>query len=311
MRRNSKYPFIVGFLAVPVALYALLVLWPYLQTFGYSLTDWSGESQKMDFVGLRNYTTLFSDSVFRTALLHNVLLLVFLPVVTILLALFFAFLLNVGGRGGTGGVRGVRGAAAYRVIFFFPQVLSVAILSVLFEAVYRSDSGGLLNGILLKLHLESAQNPVEWLNQPDLVLWCIMGILVWSGTGFYLVLFSAAMQSIPKDVYEAALLDGAGRGQTFFRITVPLLWDSIQAAWVYLAIAAMDAFALVATLTPGVSYGGGPDEHSEVLATYLMRNFLYYGKSGYACAMGVVILLLTLLLSAVTLRATRRERIEF
>jgi N-acetylglucosamine transport system permease protein len=294
-----------------VVLYALLVLWPYLQTFGYSLTDWSGESQKMDFVGLRNYTTLFSDSVFRTALLHNVLLLVFLPVVTILLALFFAFLLNVGGRGGTGGVRGVRGAAAYRVIFFFPQVLSVAILSVLFEAVYRSDSGGLLNGILLKLHLESAQNPVEWLNQPDLVLWCIMGILVWSGTGFYLVLFSAAMQSIPKDVYEAALLDGAGRGQTFFRITVPLLWDSIQAAWVYLAIAAMDAFALVATLTPGVSYGGGPDEHSEVLATYLMRNFLYYGKSGYACAMGVVILLLTLLLSAVTLRATRRERIEF
>jgi N-acetylglucosamine transport system permease protein len=311
MRRNSKYPFIIGFLVVPVALYALLVLWPYLQTFGYSLTDWSGESQKMDFVGLRNYTTLFSDSVFRTALLHNVLLLVFLPVVTILLALFFAFLLNVGGRGGTGGVRGVRGAAAYRVIFFFPQVLSVAILSVLFEAVYRSDSGGLLNGILLKLHLESAQNPVEWLNQPDLVLWCIMGILVWSGTGFYLVLFSAAMQSIPKDVYEAALLDGAGRGQTFFRITVPLLWDSIQAAWVYLAIAAMDAFALVATLTPGVSYGGGPDEHSEVLATYLMRNFLYYGKSGYACAMGVVILLLTLLLSAVTLRATRRERIEF
>jgi N-acetylglucosamine transport system permease protein len=311
MRRNSKYPFIIGFLVVPVALYALLVLWPYLQTFGYSLTDWSGESQKMDFVGLRNYTTLFSDSVFRTALLHNVLLLVFLPVVTILLALFFAFLLNVGGRGGTGGVRGVRGAAAYRVIFFFPQVLSVAILSVLFEAVYRSDSGGLLNGILLKLHLENPQNPVEWLNQPDLVLWCIMGILVWSGTGFYLVLFSAAMQSIPKDVYEAALLDGAGRGQTFFRITVPLLWDSIQAAWVYLAIAAMDAFALVATLTPGVSYGGGPDEHSEVLATYLMRNFLYYGKSGYACAMGVVILLLTLLLSAVTLRATRRERIEF
>jgi N-acetylglucosamine transport system permease protein len=143
------------------------------------------------------------------------------------------------------------------------------------------------------------------------VLWCILGILVWSGVGFYLVLFSAAMQSIPKDIYEAALLDGAGRAQTFFRVTMPLLWDSIQTAWVYLAIAAMDAFALVSSLTPGVSYGGGPDYHSEVLATYLMRNFLYLGKSGYACAMGVVILLLTLILSVVTLRVTRRERIEF
>jgi N-acetylglucosamine transport system permease protein len=301
----------VGFLIVPVVLYALLVLWPYIQTIGYSFTDWSGESQKMNFVGFKNYTTLFSDSVFREALWHNVLLLIFLPVITILLALFFAFLLNVGGRGGTAGVQGVRGSAFYKVVFFFPQVLSVAILSVLFEAVYRSDGGGLLNGILIKLHLENANNPIEWLSDPQLVLWCILAILVWSGVGFYLVLFSAAMQSIPKDIYEAALLDGAGRGQTFFKVTVPLLWDSIQTAWVYLAIAAMDAFALVSSLTPGVSYGGGPDHHSEVLSTYLMRNFLYAGKSGYACAMGVIILLLTLILSIVTLRVTRRERIEY
>ncbi|WP_225849379.1 carbohydrate ABC transporter permease [Streptomyces sp. HPF1205] len=309
--RNRKYPFIVGFLVVPVGLYALLVLWPYLQTFGYSFTDWTGESQKMDFVGFKNYSTLFHDDVFRKALWHNVLLLVFLPLVTILLALFFAFLLNVGGRGGTSGVQGVRGSALYKVIFFFPQVLSVAILVVLFEAVYRSDQGGLLNGILVKLGLQDKNNPVEWLNDPNLVLWCILGVLVWSGVGFYLVLFSAAMQSIPKDIYEAALLDGAGRAHTFFRVTMPLLWDSIQTAWVYLAIAAMDAFALVASLTPGTAYGGGPDEHSEVLSTYLMRNFLYYGKSGYACAMGVVILFLTLILSAVMLRATRRERIEY
>jgi N-acetylglucosamine transport system permease protein len=309
--RYRKYPFIVGFLIVPVALYGALVVWPYLQTFGYSLTDWSGESPEMHFVGLRNYSRLRSDSVFTAALWHNLQLLIFLPLVTILLALFFAFMLNVGGRGGTGGIRGVRGAGLYKVIFFFPQVLSVAILAVLFQAVYRSDGGGLLNGILLKLSLEDPRNPVEWLNSPSLVLWCLLAVLVWSGVGFYLVLFSAAMQSIPKDTFEAALLDGAGRFQTFFRVTLPLLWDSVQSAWVYLAIAAMDAFALVATLTPGIAYGGGPDHHSEVLATVMMRNFQYYGESGYACAMGVVILFLTLILSAVTLRLTRRERIEF
>lgn len=309
--RHRKYPFIVGFLIVPVVLYVVLVIWPYIQTFGYSLTDWSGESQTMNYVGFKNYRALLSDHVFLTALEHNALLLVFLPVITILLSLFFAFMLNVGGRGGTGGVQGVRGAAFYKVVFFFPQVLSVAILAVLFEAVYRSDGGGLLNGVLIKIGLETAQNPIEWLNDPDTVLWCLLAIMVWQGVGFYLVLFSAAMQSIPRDIFEAALLDGAGRTQTFFRVTMPLLWDSVQTAWVYLAIAAMDFFALVSTLTPGTAYGGGPNYHSEVLSTYLMRNFLYFGKSGYACAMGVVILFLTLFVSVLALRVTRRERIEF
>ncbi|MFF7632170.1 carbohydrate ABC transporter permease [Kitasatospora sp. NPDC008050] len=309
--RHRKYPFIVGFLIIPVVLYMVLVIWPYLQTFGYSLTDWSGVSQTMHFVGLQNYTKLFGDSVFLTALEHNLLLLIVLPVVTIVLALFFAFMLNVGGRGGTGGVQGVRGAAFYKVVFFFPQVLSVAILSVLFQAVYRTDDGGLLNGVLVKLGLEDADHPLQWLSDPNLTLWCIVGVLVWSGVGFYLVLFSAAMQNIPKDIYEAALLDGAERTQTFLKITLPLLWETVQTAWVYLAIAAMDAFALVSTMTPGAYYGGGPNNHSEVMATYLMRNFITFGKAGYACAMGVVIFFITMILSVVSLRLTRRERIEF
>ncbi|MDH6131584.1 MULTISPECIES: carbohydrate ABC transporter permease [Kitasatospora] len=310
--RHRKYPFIVGFLFLPVLLYTVLVIWPYIQTFGYSLTDWSGVSPSMNFVGFKNYTALLHDDIFMTALGHNLLLIVLLPVVTIVLALFFAFMLNVGGRGGTGGIQGVRGAGFYKVVFFFPQVLSVAILAVLFEAVYRSDGGGLLNGVLIKLGLENAQQPILWLSDPDLVFWCILAVLIWSGVGFYLVMFSAAMQSIPKDIYEAALLDGSGRGQTFFKITIPLLWDTIQTAWVYLAIAAMDAFALVSTMTPPAGiYGGGPNHRSEVLATYLMRNFLPFGKAGYACAMGVVIFFITLILSVVSLRVTRRERIEY
>jgi N-acetylglucosamine transport system permease protein len=306
-----KYPFIAGFLVIPVGLYLALMVWPYVQTFGYSLTNWSGQSQTMSFVGLKNYTALFSDSIFIQALTHNLFLLVSMPLVTILLALFFAFMVNVGGRGGTAGIKGVRGSALYKVVFFFPQVLSVAILIVLFQAVYRSDGSGLLNGVLVKLGLVDAQHPIEWLNNPDLVMWAILAVLVWWWVGFCLVMFSAAMQSIPKEIYEAALLDGAGRFQTFFQVTLPLLWNTVQTAWVYLAIIAMDAFALVSGLTPGAYYGGGPDYHGEVMATYLMRNFLVFGKSGYACAMGVVILFFTLILSVVTLRVTRREHIEY
>ncbi|GAA1232661.1 sugar ABC transporter permease [Kitasatospora nipponensis] len=310
--RHRQSRFIFGFLFVPVLLYAVLVIWPYLQTFGYSLTDWSGFSPSMNFVGLKNYTDLLHDDVFMTAIGHNLLLLVLLPTLTILLALFFAFMLNVGGRGGTTGIQGVRGAAFYKVVFFLPQVFSVAILVVLFEGVYRSDPGGLLNGVLVKLGLENPQHPIEWLSDPDTVFWCILAVLIWAGVGFYLVLFSAAMQSIPKDIYEAALLDGSGRAQTFLKITIPLLWETIQTAWVFLAIAAMDAFALVSSMTPPAGlYGGGPNHRSEVIATYLMRNFLPLGKAGYACAMGVVIFFITLVLSVVSLRVTRRERIEY
>ncbi|CAL9402426.1 MULTISPECIES: carbohydrate ABC transporter permease [unclassified Streptomyces] len=308
--RTGQHRFVAGFLLFPVALYLIFVIWPYIQTFGYSLTDWKGQSQTFEFIGLDNYTALFEDDIFMGAIWHNILFLVFIPVITILLALFFAFMLNAGGRGRSGGVSGVAGSKYYRVIYFFPQVLSLAILAVLFGAVYRSDGGGMLNGLLIGLGLVDASNPVEWLNEPDVVLWALMAVVVWHGVGFYLVLFSAAMQSIPKDIYEAALIDGASRTQSFFRITLPLLWDSVQTAWVYLGIAAMDMFILVSTMTAG-DYGGGPDHHSEVMSTVMMRNFLLYGRSGYACAMGVVMLLLTLIVSVVMLRATRRERIEF
>ncbi|MEU6534407.1 sugar ABC transporter permease [Streptomyces sp. NPDC047000] len=309
---KGQYRFVAGFLLVPVALYVIFVIWPYVQTFGYSLTDWKGQSQTFRFVGLANYRALLKDDVFLQAVGHNILFLVLIPVVTILLALFFAFMLNAGGHGRAGGVRGVAGAGFYKIVYFFPQVLSLAILAVLFNAVYRSDGGGLLNGVLIKLGLVGADHPVEWLNEPDLVLWALIAVVVWHGVGFYLVLFSAAMQSVPRDIYEAALIDGAGRGQSFFRITLPLLWDTVQTAWVYLGIVAMDMFVLVSSMTQNMgAYGGGPDHHSDVMSTVLMRNFQYFGKSGYACAMGVVMLLLTLVLSVVTLRATRRERIEF
>ncbi|MFF7852786.1 ABC transporter permease subunit [Streptomyces sp. NPDC007904] len=308
--RKGQHRFVAGFLLFPVALYVIFVIWPYIQTFGYSLTDWKGQSQTFSFVGLDNYTALLDDDIFMGAIWHNILFLVFIPVITILFALFFAFMLNAGGRGRSGGVSGVAGSRYYRVIYFFPQVLSLAIMAVLFGAVYRSDGGGMLNGVLTALGLVDESDPVEWLNEPDVVLWALILVVVWHGVGFYLVLFSAAMQSIPRDIYEAALIDGAGRAQSFFRITLPLLWDSVQTAWVYLGIAAMDMFILVSTMTAG-DYGGGPDHHSEVMSTVMMRNFLLYGRSGYACAMGVVMLLLTLIVSVVMLRATRRERIEF
>jgi N-acetylglucosamine transport system permease protein len=309
--RHGKYRFVAEFLAIPVILYAVFVISPYVQTVVYSFTDWRGVSSRFSFIGFGNYRALMHDSVFWTALRHNITMLVVLPFATIVAALFFSFMLNIGRQGEGGGIGGVRGAGFYRVVYFFPQVLSVAILAVLWQAVYRTDQGGLLNGALMKLGLIDKNHPFLFLSSHSATLWCVIFVIFWSGVGFYVVLFSAAMQAIPKDYYEAALLDGATRGVTFRKLTIPLLWDQIQVAWVFLAIAAMDGFALVYTMTPATSGGGGgPDHQSEVVATHLYRNGFVFGKTGYACAIGVILFLVTLALSGLSLRLSRKERIE-
>ncbi|MEU1689654.1 carbohydrate ABC transporter permease [Micromonospora sp. NPDC005707] len=312
--RHGVARFVTGFLALPVALYLFYVVWPFVQAAGYSLTDWGGYSDSQRFVGLDNYVRLLSDELIRKAFWHNVFFLVTVPLFTIALALFLAFLLNVGGREDRAGIRGVFGSALYKVIFFFPQVLSLVVIAVMWQQIYRTDQQGLINGLLIKIGLVDADNPIAFTADPEpflgipAVLWWLLLIAVWSGAGFYMVLFSAAMQSIPKDIYEAAILDGAGRFHTFFRVTLPLLRDTISVAWVYLGFIALDMYALVFVMTPSQ---GGPNHASEIFASVIQFNAFQKGQFGYACAIAVALAIFTILLAAVQLRITRRERIEF
>jgi N-acetylglucosamine transport system permease protein len=302
--KQGRYRFVVTFLALPVTIYAVFVVSPYLQTFYYSLTAWRGFSANAPFVGLRQYDRVLHDDVFWAALRHNGLLLLVLPASTVALALLFAFLLNAGDRRR---VRGIAGSGLYKVAFFFPQVLSVAVIAVLWQQIYRTDSDGLLNRALIAVHLVSRDHPVLWLSDPRLVLWCIIFVSVWSAVGFYMLLLSAAMQAIPRDLYEAAMLDGAGRFHILFRLTLPLLRDTIQVAWVYLAILAMDSFAFVYIMTPEQ---GGPNHASEVMGTWIYATAFSRSQPATAAAMAVLLFVITLALAALSLRLTRGERIE-
>jgi len=303
--QHGKVRFVATFLALPVGLYALFVLSPYAQAIYISMTDWTGLTGTQTFIGLDNYVRLVGDDQFLVALRNNGILLVVVPALTVLLGLFFASMLNVGRRGRSG-IEGVRGSKVYRVVYFFPMVLSVAIVGVLFKYVFApTESGGVLNGILRGIGLESLTVP--WLGDPAFAFWIVVLVMVWSFVGFYVVLFSAAMQSIPKEIYEAALLDGASRYHTFRHVTMPLVWDTVQVGWVYMAIQAMDAFALVHIM---LGIGGGPSRDGDVLGLALYRSAFNDYRFGYASAIGVVLLLLTLVVSAVFLRAARRERVE-
>ncbi|MFI6645245.1 carbohydrate ABC transporter permease [Streptomyces sp. NPDC050504] len=306
--QHGKYRFIVGFLAIPMALYSLFVIWPFVQSIYYSFTDWTGLSPEFKMVGFDNYTRMWDDDVFWKSLQHSLLFVLLLPLVTLGIALFLAFMINVGGRSRTGAtVTGVRGSSFYKIAYFFPQVLSIAIVALLFGFAYNPKDGA-LNATLEAVGLGDVQ-PL-WLGDPDLALWCVMAVLVWCTVGFFVVLFSAGMASIPKDFYEAALLDGANRFTTFFRITLPLLWDTVQSGWIYMGILALGAegFAVVQIMTQGP---GGPDYSTTVLPLYVYQSAFRDGQAAYATTIGVALLVVTLAFAAVVTRLGRRDRLEF
>lgn len=288
--RHGRYRFLAGALIVPLALYGVFVLSPYGQAFYLAFTDWNGVSSQPNPIGIGNFTRLWDDPLFLAALRHNGLMLLVVPLAVIALALALA--------------AATRRTRVYRVVYFFPQLLSVAIVAVLWQFVYTPNSG-LLNGALSALGLESWRK--SWLAEPDLALWCVMIVIIWSSVGFYVVLFSAAMESVPAELIEAASIDGAGAVTVFRRITLPLIWESVQVGWIYLGIAALDGFALVQIMTVGP---GGPDNSTEVMGLGLYRTAFTFGKFGYASAMGVAIFFLTLSIAALLLRVTRRERVE-
>ncbi|GAA1653777.1 carbohydrate ABC transporter permease [Catellatospora bangladeshensis] len=300
--RHGKYPLLAAFLLPPLALYGYFVLSPYAQSFLIATTNWQGLSSKYDFVGLDNFKRLFKDEYVWNALLNNLWLLVLLPLLTIVLGLFLATMLNVGGRGGRGAVTGVRGSSIYKIIYFAPQMLSVSIVGVLWMEVYN-PRGGLLNGALRAVGLDGLAQ--VWLGDPKYAFWAVLAVMIWANVGFYVVLFGAAMQSVPRDIYEAAALDGASRTTTLVKITVPLLWDTIQVAWVYLAIIALDGFALIHVMTRG-----GPNFSTDVVGLRLYTEAFGDYKWGYASAIGVVMFFVTLSVTVLSLRLTRRERIE-
>jgi N-acetylglucosamine transport system permease protein len=306
--QHGKYRFIVGFLVTPLALYAVFVIWPFIQAIYYSFTDWTGLSPDFKMVGFANYTRMLDDDIFWKSLQHSLLFALLLPLVTLGLALFFAFMLNVGGRRRKGAaITGVRGSGFYKIAYFFPQVLSIAIVSLLFQFAYNPNDG-VINGTLKAVGLGSVQP--DWLGDPNLALWCVMAVLLWSTVGFFVVLFSAGMASIPKDFYEAALLDGASRFTTFFKITLPLLWDTVQSGWVYMGILSLgaEAFAAVQIMTVGP---GGPDYSTTVLPLYVYQSAFRDANAAYATTIGVALLIVTLLFAAVVMRLGRRERLEF
>ncbi len=283
----DRVSFFIVFLIVPVAGYLAFVVSPFVQAAYFSLTNWTGFSPEMKFVGLANYTKLFADGIFMKSMGNSIIFAIVLPIVTIVIALFFATLVTVGGSS-RGNVRGLRNSSFYRVVSFFPYVVPAIVIGLIWAQIYDPNSG-LLNGILTSLGLEQFTS-FPWLGDVRTARIAVMFAIVWGLVGFYMVLFIAAIKGVPAEVYEAARIDGAGRFRTAISITIPLIRENVQTAFIYMGILALDAYVYVAALAPG----GGPENSTLVMAQQLFTTAFTKGQFGYACAMGVTLAVITL-----------------
>lgn len=286
------------FLGLPLVIYLVFVIWPFIQAVYYSMTSWSGFSKKMPFVGFDNYVKLFNDDIFMIAVRNNIILVIILPIITIILSLTLATLVTIGGSS-RGQIKGLKGSGFYRIVSFFPYVIPAVVIGVIWAQIY-DPSSGLLNGILTGVGIDSAQS-FAWLGDPRTAMGASIVVIVWGFVGFYMILFIAAIKGIPAETFEAARIDGAGRFRTATTITIPLIRDNIQTAYVYMGILALDAFVYMTVLNST----GGPANSTLVMSQKLFSTAFQKGQFGLACAMGVVLAVITLIFSALVFLVNR------
>ncbi|WP_199679542.1 carbohydrate ABC transporter permease [Lachnotalea sp. AF33-28] len=276
-------------------LFATFVLYPMLSSFAMSFTDWSGMGKNYKFIGLNNYRKLIGDRTVRIALKNNLILLVFVPLVTISLSLLFASLLSG---------KKIREKKLYRILFFFPNVIAISVTSILWSFIYH-PSVGIINGFLKAVGADFLVH--TWLGESGTVVLAIGVTMIWQAVGYYMILFIAAMEGVPVDLYEAADLEGAGTLQKFFRITLPLIRNVLNVAIIFNIIAVFNgSFTFTRIMT-----NGGPDNKSMVLSLYMYDQAFGNGNFGYAMAVGVVILCITLVLSLINNRLSGKNDITY
>lgn len=292
-RQRDKGLTIFVFLAPAVVLYGVFFVWPMLQAFYYALFQWRGLSPNKQFVGLANFhRLLFEDPVFWSSLGHNLAFLLVSMVALIPLALFFASALNAK----------VFGAGTYRAIFLFPNIISIVAVGVLWAFIYDPQQG-LLNAAL---GVVGRNEQTGWLGNAQTALPAVIATSIWYSLGFYIVLFLAGMQSIPKSFYEAASIDGAGAWQSFRHVTVPLMWEILKLGIVYLVIHTLNIFGLVWVMTEGK-----PSHRTDTMLTYLYRLAFLDSYSGLATALGVIAFGIIFAASMLMMRLMRREVVEY
>jgi putative chitobiose transport system permease protein len=276
----------VLFLAPASAVIGLVVIYPAVQALALSFTD-DNMLTPSRWVGLEHYRALWSDPFFLAALKNTLLYLVVAVPLLVLLPIFLAVLVNAS----------LPGMRLFRALLYLPVVTSLVVSSLVWKWVYEEK--GLLNHWLLATGI--TKTPIAFLSDPATALLSVTAVTVWSGLGYYMVIYLAGLQAIPRHLYEAAEVEGVSRWQQTLYITIPLLKPSIAVVAVMSSIAAMKVFEEVYVMTQG-----GPLDASKTLVFHLYETGFVDFEMGRAAAIGVALFVITLALSLLQLRLLRQ-----
>lgn len=289
--RFGRLGMVALFLLPAFALYTVFVLIPVVQAAHFSLYHWNGIKPLTDFVGLANYQRALSDPTFQLAATHNAIIIVLSLAIQIPFALAVALMLN----------RRFPGRAMFRLIFFAPYVIAEVIAGVVWRLILQP--GGLADGTLTAVGLEHLYYP--WLADPDAVLWALFVIISWKYFGFHMIILLAGLQGIPRELEEAAAIDGATRRQTLRYVTLPLLGPTIRVSVFLSIVGALQLFDLIWVTTKG-----GPVNASNTMATYLVDWGLRRFQLGYGSAIAVILFLVALVVALAYQRFVMRRDLD-
>lgn len=282
----SRKRFIPYLFLAPALVFLLFVYIPIIENVFFSLFEWSSFQPEKTFIGLKNYIDLFHDPVFFTALRNNVLYAVISLICQVGGGLILAAVLED---------RLVRKwSPFFRTVFFLPVVISMTVIALLFDFIYNPEIG-LLNQLLEAVGLDELTR--AWLGDENTAMLSVIFVSQWQSVGYIAMLYIVSIQSIPAELYESAQLDGAGKIQQFFHITVP---QTKEMSFVAVVMTLTGAFTVFNE--PYILTGGGPGNASEVLSTFLYKSAFKKDMMGYASAIATVVLLLTLALSLIQMK---------
>ena len=294
-RTGQQNQFVFVFTVPTLVLFAWFVLLPTVQGLYYSLFNWSGLSSNMTFVGLENYKRLIADPVVWLALWNDVKVALARVVFTLVISLGLALLLAR---------TRVFGNRFFRNVLFFPVVLTAVVICTIWMMMYNSNFG-IINPILGIFGITPPN--AGWLGDKSTALMAVVPPAVWCSVGFYLIIFLSAIEGIPSDLYESAVLNGASTWRQVFSVIIPLIRPQINFCVVYTVISSFNAsYMFVDLLTKG-----GPNNASQVLGTYMSLNGFEYHKFGYATAIAMLILAATALMSTIMNRVFKSEVYEY
>lgn len=272
--------------------FTVLVVWPALSSVYYSFTSWDGINPKVNFIGLGNYKEILSSARFSNALKNTLVLTFTVSILENTAALALALLVdNV-----------CRMKNFFRAVFYVPVILSGVVSGFIWKIMYNYNFGP-INKVLDTIGLEHLKQ--DWLGDASYVMGSLALVLVWKGCGYYMIIYLASLQGVPKEVIEAASIDGATAWQRFRYITVPLISGSFTICFTLALINGLKIFDQIAVMTDG-----GPGFYTETIVYLLFKSGFAEGRQGYGTAVGIILLCIILVLNGIQSKFLKGREVQ-